>query len=176
MSIEVPQEKFYAGIGSRETPPTILTEMALMAGNLHVNGWTLRTGGAKGADTAFAEAVDPAHRIIYVPWEKFQGWHSSIVLDAFQKAEAMKLASDLHPGWGRCSRGARLLHARNVAIILGENLDKHSSFVICWTPGGKPKGGTAMGIRIAKDVGIPVVNLGFYSIKESWDLVEKFSS
>jgi hypothetical protein len=45
-------------------------------------------------------------------------------------------------------------------IILGKRLNDPVSLVICWTEGGKPKGGTAQGIRIAEHYGIPVFNLG----------------
>ena len=44
----------YTGIGSRETPHHILTLMTEIANILDNIGYTLRSGGADGADTAFA--------------------------------------------------------------------------------------------------------------------------
>jgi hypothetical protein len=35
----------------------------------------------------------------------------------------------------------------------------NSKFVVCWTPGGLLKGGTAQAMRIAHAYGIPVFNL-----------------
>ena len=44
----------YAGIGARATPSSVLADMAVIAGWLARTGWHLHTGGAHGADTAFA--------------------------------------------------------------------------------------------------------------------------
>ena len=44
----------YAGIGSRATPRAVLEQMTVMAAWLARRGWHLHTGGAAGADTAFA--------------------------------------------------------------------------------------------------------------------------
>ena len=43
----------YAGIGSRATPQAELEAMTEAAKMLSEKGYTLRSGGAKGADTAF---------------------------------------------------------------------------------------------------------------------------
>lgn len=48
----------YAGIGSRETPRSILDLMTAIARKLEALGYTLRSGGATGADTAFEEGVE----------------------------------------------------------------------------------------------------------------------
>ena len=54
--------------------------------------------------------------------------------------------------------------ARNVAILLGRNLDRPVDAVVCWTcDGGAVTGGTGMGIRIVEAHGIPVLNLGAMS-------------
>lgn len=71
----------------------------------------------------------------------------------------MELAARLHPAWGRCSPAVRKLHARNVAI-LGVTLSRPVDAVVCWTAGGEKAGGTGLGIRIAEDQGIPLLNLG----------------
>jgi hypothetical protein len=69
------------------------------------------------------------------------------------------MAAEYHPAWDKCSQGARAMHARNVQIILGAELDRPVYFVICWTPGGKAVGRTAMGIRLSEAYGITVYNL-----------------
>jgi hypothetical protein len=46
----------YAGIGARHTPPDVLALMHRIAGALAQRCWVLRTGGAPGADQAFAAA------------------------------------------------------------------------------------------------------------------------
>ena len=49
--------KYYAGIGSRETPEDVCGRMTKLASILERKGYTLRSGGAVGADTAFAGGV-----------------------------------------------------------------------------------------------------------------------
>ena len=72
----------------------------------------------------------------------------------------LAVAAALHPAWHRCSSPARKLHARNTAILLGEGADTPVHAVIAWTSRGLVSGGTGMGIRIARDRSIPVLNLG----------------
>lgn len=43
----------YAGIGSRNTPEPVLALMQRCATRLEVLGYTLRSGGANGADSSF---------------------------------------------------------------------------------------------------------------------------
>ena len=74
--------------------------------------------------------------------------------------EAFEIAKKYHPSWTSCTHGAKKLHARNVCQILGQDLKTPSDLVICWTPGGQLKGGTATALRIAKDYGIKIENLG----------------
>lgn len=65
----------YAGIGSRETPASVLDLMSRIARKLGARGWTLRTGGAEGADLAFyAGAYDSAPKGLVelcLPWYKY---------------------------------------------------------------------------------------------------------
>ena len=171
----------YAGIGSRETPADVLVTMRVMAEQLARRGWLLRTGGADGADTAFADGVpletqDEMTRI-YLPWRGYNGLGGArtTTLDRVQQAEAMELVAKHHPAWHRCRDGARKLHARNAAIIHGENLNDPVNAVICWTRNAVPVGGTATGIHMATDAGIPVFNLARYSgdeVLEALSLVE----
>ena len=44
---------YYAGIGSRSTPSSILSIMTILGKTLAQNGYILRSGGAEGADKAF---------------------------------------------------------------------------------------------------------------------------
>jgi hypothetical protein len=140
--------KSYAGIGSRETPDDVLYVIERLAVRSAFAGELLRSGGAKGADMAFERGCDSVHG----PKEIFRA--------ADCTPEAIALSEPHHPAWGLCSPYAKKLHGRNAMIILGKRLNDPVSLVICWTEGGKPKGGTAQGIRIAEHYGIPVFNLG----------------
>lgn len=137
--------KFYAGIGSRTTPPEILVQCTRIACELEKLGFTLRSGGAEGADKAFAAGVkDPYNKVILRPKDSTR--------------EAEDLAETIHPAWHQCNSYARQLHGRNCQIILGERLDQPSEFVLAYTL-DEEQGGTSLGIRLARLRGIPVFNL-----------------
>ena len=152
----------YAGIGARATPAAVLANMETMAGWLARTGWRLSSGGADGADSAFAAGAPAEQRTVWLPWRGYNGHRGPEcrVLSAAAMATSMEIAAPLHPAWERCSPAVRKLHARNVAILLGERLDRPVDAVVCWSARGEPVGGTGMGIRIAEARGIPVLNLG----------------
>ena len=152
----------YAGIGARTTPAAVLADMTVMAGWLARTGWHLSSGGAAGADTAFAAGAPAEQRTIWLPWRGYNGhrgpdWR---VLSEAQLSACMEIAAPLHPAWERCSPAVRKLHARNVAVLLGEGLDRPIDAVVAWSERGEAVGGTGMAIRIAEARGIPVLNLG----------------
>lgn len=154
------QGGFYAGVGSRETPSDVLELMTSLAAALERAGMILRSGGAGGADTAFEAGVsDPANRIIYIPWKGFSGRGDELNVVSSYTAAHAEIAARNHPRWGFCGRGAKALHTRNVAQVLGDDCKTPSEFVICWTVTGGPHGGTGQAIRIALEAGIPVLNL-----------------
>jgi len=158
-------DRFYAGIGSRETPSSVLVIMKQLATKLEKLGFTLRSGGADGADSAFAAGCK--HKRIYLAHEATPA--------------AIKIASDFHPAWNRCSEYARKLHGRNSFQILGDKLDTPASFVICWTRDGAinnsqrsiATGGTGTAISIANHYKIPVFNL---AVSAHLSRIKKFLS
>ena len=151
----------YAGIGARATPPQVLADMRTMAAWLGRQGWHLSSGGADGADSAFAEGAPAGQRTVWLPWRGYNrhGGPDCRVLAEADMPACIELAARLHPAWQRCSPAVRKLHARNVAI-LGVTLGRPVDAVVCWTRLGETSGGTGMGIRIAEEHGIPVLNLG----------------
>jgi hypothetical protein len=165
----------YAGIGSRKTPQDCLTQMTLIARHM-TDRLILRSGGALGADTAFANGT--ANREIHVPWSGYNGLFVSppSVIVPDHHPEAYRIAAAHHPKWKFLTDGVKRLMCRNVTIILGRNLDEHAKLVIAWTPDGLAGGGTGHGIRVAKTFGIPVFDLARESdqqdlvtfVKERW--------
>lgn len=169
---------YYAGIGSRETPDQVLRYMTQLGYFLAEQGLVLRSGGAEGADLAFergalayaqqANLPVPAVAQIFAPWRGFNSAHRDTRHDIVGwdtpelAAQAEHLASQVHPAWHRCSQGARKMHARNCAQILGPALDPQdaSSFVVCWTKNGLGGGGTGQAIRLARQHKIPILDLG----------------
>ena len=151
----------YAGIGARATPADVLSDMTVIAGWLARTGWHLSSGGADGADSAFAAGAPAGQRTIWLPWRGYNGRRGPDcrVLSAAAMAACAEIAAPLHPTWERCSPAVRKLHARNAAV-LGLTLDRPVDACVCWTAEGRVEGGTGMAIRIAEARGIPVLNLG----------------
>ncbi len=151
----------YAGIGARATPAAVLADMETMAGWLARTGWHLSSGGADGADTAFAKGTPAGQRTIWLPWRGYNGLRGPDcrVLSEPALSKCMSVAAPLHPAWQRCSPAVRKLHARNAAV-LGLTLDRPVDAVVAFTVQGRAEGGTGMAIRIAEANGIPVFNLG----------------
>lgn len=144
--------KYYAGIGSRETPHEVKEEMYRISKTLALAGYTLRSGGAIGADKIFARGAEESHVDEGSPRPR-------IYRPSNVTFEAVAMASEYHPAWDRCNAFARKLHGRNCMIVLGDKLDTPVDFIVCWTEGGKITGGTGQALRMAKKLGITVHNL-----------------
>lgn len=146
--------KYYTGIGSRETPLELQDFIINIAWKLDDLGYTLRSGGASGADSFFE--LGAIKKEIYLPWAGFNGNTSQLCAIGY---EAHELAKKFHPAWNKLSVTSRKLMARSGYQVLGQDLNTPSQFLVCWTPGGKEVGGTSQAIRIAKAWGIPIFNL-----------------
>lgn len=170
--------KVYAGIGSRETPEEICQLMRHVGRELGRRGWTLRSGGADGADAAFAAGASEAAAAsgplpeIFLPWSGFNGVEGGIVGSSLPSwPEAIALAQQVHPRPFLLTRnrGVLALMARNGLQVLGADLKSPSRFILCWAKGStfddtgrlmNVDGGTGQAIRIAYGrTSIPVFNL-----------------
>ena len=151
--------KTYAGIGSRNTPDDILDLMTQIASELSNDNWTLHSGGADGADSAFESGATKKH--IFLPWGGFniRNEEGDLVLDNLQAWDLV--AKHFHPAPEKCTTGTQCLHGRNAFIILGHELNEPVDMVICWTPKGAVTGGTGLALKIAQAAEIPVFNLYF---------------
>jgi hypothetical protein len=163
---------FYAGIGSRDTPPDILEQMTGIADVLKRMDFVLRSGHADGADLAF-ERGSQGQNQIWLPWQGFnydspqaQGLPHTGHYHIRDNHAADKIAAANHPAWNKCSEGAKKLHTRNVYQVLGPGLgivsqETMSKFIVCWTKDGKASGGTGQALRIAERYNIKIFNLFF---------------
>jgi len=155
---------FYTGIGSRETPQEIVKVMVAVGEKMGELGWTLRSGGANGADLAFELGCDKVggKKEIYLPWRGFNGSRSPLFLEGKDCERAEEVASRFHPKWDVLSAGAKKMHTRNVFQVLGLGLNIPSKVVVCYTKGGTGQGGTGQAIRVAKAYKVPIIDMGDY--------------
>lgn len=157
--------RYYAGVGSRETPPHMLRFITRLAQILSDESYTLRSGHAEGADWAFEQGAGTCSDI-FLPWPTFGA--DRLVLgkcytDPLPWTE--QFARQYHPRWQGMKPSVRKLHMRNVHQVLGRAFnDVRSSFVLCWTRNGSGDGGTGQAIRIANAYSIPVFDLGLESV------------
>ena len=161
----------YAGIGARKTPRDVLALMTCIARRLDLAGWTLRSGGADGADQAFVWGSE--HHEIFTPWPRFNGARVATRL-MNPTVKAMAIAAEVHPNWSLLTEPVKKLHARNVHQVLGADCTSPCSMVICWTPDGSTgvtsqrTGGTGQAIRIAAAHKIPIFNLQRHDHLAAW--------
>lgn len=160
----------YAGIGSRETPKEVMDQMTELAKELESRGYTLRSGGAQGADTAFEKGVTSKKEI-------FPGAQKS-------GEREMKIAREIHPNPNALDNSKNPafvwnLMARNTNQVFGKNLDTPVDFVIAYTQDGLTdytkrsikSGGTGQAIDMASRKGIPVINLANSNWRQELDRV-----
>ena len=171
----------YAGVGARRTPDAVLAAMADLAETLGRAGCVLSTGGADGADRAFETGAlrTDAPVTVHAPWSGYNGYRpgreaeSDIDVrlpgpaDGIHGRAYVGLARRHHPAWERCGRGARALFVRNVAILGGalggDGVRLPVLAVVAYTPNGladgREAGGTGHTLRVARELGIPAVNV-----------------
>ena len=159
----------YAGIGSRETPGYMLTEMRELAKELEVRGYTLRSGKAGGADQAFEAGVSDASKKQIFPGNVTVGKREhAIAREIHPNPAALDSMENSNFIWN--------LMARNTNQVFGKDLNSPVDFVVAWTKDGwigegeRPfSGGTNQAIDMAYRKGIPVINLASENWREDLD-------
>ena len=153
----------YAGIGSRATPGAVLADMTKMAGWLSRTGWHLASGGADGADSAFAGDAPAGRRTLYLPWHGYNG-HGGPDCRTLSRCRALRLHGHRRPP---ASRLAPLLACG------AEAARKERGIVLLWCQSrparrcghrmdpGRCRHRAAPGWPFASrpNIGIPVMNL-----------------
>lgn len=169
------QKKIYTGIGARKTPHKSLALLRNIATILDQEGWQLRSGGAKGADTAFQECAQTIPPEIYRPkdWKT----RSSLEISSYPEElwnKAQSIVRELIPHWNKLDYYGQVLHTRNAFQVLGKDLSTPSKMVVCWTPDGaenlseitRSTGGTGTAIKLASSHNIPVFNISKLSTRK----------
>lgn len=148
----------FAGVGARATPEPVLDLMREVSGLLSDQGWRLRTGEAVGADSAFREGAEATGRPGEIFTIKPRPDIAGSVFDL--RPVHLRMLNSVHPKPEALSATGRKLMARNGSQVFGTDFREPSDLVICWTVGGKGGGGTGQAIRLARSVGVPVLDLG----------------
>ncbi len=150
--------KFYCGVGSRQTPDYICQAFTKFASHLSDLGYTLRSGGADGADLAFEDGANKKQ--IWLPWLGFNNSKEKFIFcKELTEPVARLVINNQH--WNRLSEAGKKMHCRNVHQVLGNLVDETvSEFVLCWTKDAEVIGGTATAIKLANLFDIPVFNFG----------------
>lgn len=162
--------KYYAGIGSRETPREVCMHMTAIAERLASLGYTCNSGGAGGADSAFEKGA-VVNRQIFLPWDGFNGRNVDNLTKLHGKGSYLvppfneEMVRKYHPKPGALSGAGWKFMSRNSYQVLGKDLKTPVEFVLCWTKGGELNGGTAQALRIAIDHRIPIFNF-YHGYKE----------
>lgn len=159
-------EKYYTGVGSRQTPSSVCLLMTITAKFLDGKGYTLRSGGAVGADYSFE--MGASNPIIYSPNDKHHpaSGKPSIIPDVEQYRDMA----------GKCclhfssikSKYVRDLHTRNICQVIGHEPQNvvRSDFLIAYTLNGDYLGGTTTALRCAELFDVPIFNFGKYHSTE----------
>ena len=164
--------KYYTGIGSRNISEEEEFQLIYIGDYMARHGYTLRSGKARGADSAFADGAmnhDKSMVVNYVPWENFninQPSPLDVEIDNLKQSLQSRCYSEaerLHPAWSKCSPAAKKLHARNMLQVTGhEEPKKLSTVLICCVDidkNGDAIGGTRTAWMKAKSIGIPCLNI-----------------
>lgn len=117
----------------------------------------ISTGGALGIDHEAMESTEPGRLLVYLPWIPYNvnviPHHArTIVYNPKIHSKWTESVSLYHPSPERLSKGAINLMARNYGIV------EHANLVVAF-PNETGEGGTGQGIRIAKALGIPVIQI-----------------
>jgi len=177
----------YAGIGSRETPKEVLDVMTKAAEYLDGLGYTLRSGAADGADTAFEKGAtkkeifkgfDPAGETeVKIAHEIHPDLKGAMEASKNKKIKA-KLAEgatkqEAEKSGERSAWAVQNLMARNTNQVFGKNLDSTSDFVLFYAKETdnplRPKGGTGQAVEMARRKGIPTINMADANWREQLD-------
>jgi hypothetical protein len=150
------ERRFYTGIGSRETPLDVQSDLRNIAIRLAELSFTLRSGGARGADRAFQHGAESVHgeTAIYRAKGKFKH-----MIPAWCFEEVKRHMPPDRPPFDSMDEHTRKLLARNMLQVLGEDGESPSEFLVCWTPAGLTDGGTGYALRCAVAHGVPNYNL-----------------
>jgi len=183
----------YAGIGSRETPANVLSQMTELAKELE-RRYTLNTGKTFPATESYDKKVYDERKKESEKLSKLHGNQVGLDEEGADRAfsagtskknlfgvtgvignREMKVMEEIHPNPSALKSGGKKLMARNTNQIFGENLDTPVDFVLFYAEETsnplRPKGGTGQAVEMARRKGIPTINMANPNWREELDKV-----
>lgn len=179
--------KYYTGVGSRNLTPSQLSLLEEIGKVMASKGFTLRSGGADGADIAFQKgacSVNPTKTEIWIPWKTFnnlplsqeslsQANYVTISQEQTEKAGQWLCDTGIMPWWSNCKQSVQKLHSRNVHQVVGRGKDEETSSGNCSSATlskvciyaaeedekGNVKGGTRTAVMASRFLNIPTYNI-----------------
>lgn len=157
----------YAGIGSRSISIAEHLAIAKIGNLLSDMNMLLYSGNAPGADVAF-QFASKNKCVIFLPWNGFEKdiYDYNCAVDHFvmgNSEKGLESVTKYHPRPDSLSTGGRALMARNYHQIHGvpPKYPQVKFVVCCADPAldGGVSGGTGQAVRIAQDIGLPIINI-----------------
>lgn len=163
-----------AGIGHRDTPKSVCSQMTLIGEWIRENQHWCTSGHAEGADYAFEEGAKE-RTLAYLPWPDFNRrlpvlGHTHVVQDS---PALVALLYQFHPSPGRLNPAAKSLMTRNAPQVLGLDLKTPVDVVVCYRVRSS---GTDQAIRIAQSRNIPVWNMALPQYNSSHKIITQLVS
>ena len=160
-------KRYYGGVGSRETPESVLNKFITIASSLEVNNFYASTGCADGADKAFR--IGCSEPRIYTCRGSEHGIDPQHYSNYFKTEYIVKELLGV-TRYNNMSTFAKLAHRRNCYQILGDDLTTPVEFTLLYAKPNKSGdgvlGGTVTAYKLSKALGIPTFNF-FYENAES---------
>lgn len=171
-SQEIPRKETgsgYAIIGTRdpdEAQELIATQLAFAIAI--IANQKVRTGAAYGIDQKAMEATGGKNLAVYLPWASYNrvlipAGADIVVYSPVIHTSWTFSVMQYHPSGNRLSPTVIRLHARNYGIV-------HDCKAVIALPNERGEGGTGQGIRIARGLGIKILqaNKGTVSDAPRW--------
>lgn len=155
--------KYYTGIGSRNISGEERELIFNIAVKMSEEGYTLRSGGAEGSDTAFEEGClsVSGELEVYRPTRSpnMKGYHLVPNDLQFNYAKT-RLSIDIIPWFSYMKPYSQRIHSRNFYQVVGfDNVCSHVTIYASDEDEEGVKGGTRTAVMVSRSLKIPTYNL-----------------
>lgn len=147
---------------NQDIPESILPMLEALTTKLNELGYTVRIGGNKGIEEFIEDKMQ--RKEVHLPWRNFNEKESKLT---FNTKQAFILAKQFSPVYDRLPDSVKAFLARNVRLILGNNLKSPLLFLITWSKDGVESakhrtaqtGNVGHVIAMADMLRVPIFNL-----------------